>query len=115
MAEGKKKNSKRNTDTFSIIETGGKQYKVSSGDTVLVEKIDDSHKTGDSVVFDKVLMRAEDEKITLGDPYIKGAYVEAIFEGLVRGKKVTFIRFKSKSHFVLRGGHRQTYAKIKIL
>lgn len=100
---------------FAVIETGGKQYKVSSGDTLLVEKLSDMHKKGDTISFDKVLLLSLGEKVTIGDPYIKNAAVKAIFEEHTRGKKINVLKFKSKSRWTRRYGHRQTYAKIKVL
>lgn len=100
---------------FAIIETGGKQYKVSSGDVLLVEKMSDEHKAGDAIAFDKVLLLWDGKELTLGNPYISGAVVQALFEEHKRGKKINVLRFKSKSRYIKRGGHRQTYAKVKIL
>ncbi len=100
---------------FAIIETGGKQYRVSSGDVLLVEKLSDTHKRGDAISFDKVLLSYDGAKLTLGDPYIKDMEVRAVFEERTRGKKIDVLKFKSKSRWTRRYGHRQTYAKIKIL
>ena len=100
---------------FAVIETGGKQYKVSSGDVLLVEKLSDTHKKGDAVSFVKVLLLSDGEKVTLGHPYIEGASVSAVFEDAVRGKKISVLKFKSKSRWTRRWGHRQPYSKIKIL
>ncbi len=100
---------------FAVIETGGKQYKVSSGDTLMIEKISDTHKQGDALAFDKVLLVSDGEKLTIGDPYIKDVTVNAVFEDAVRGKKINVLKFKSKSRWTRRWGHRQPYAKIKVL
>ena len=64
---------------FAVIETGGKQYKVSSGDILPIEKLSDTHKKGDIVSFDKVLLLSDGEKVTIGDPYIKDVTVKATF------------------------------------
>ncbi|MDP3725809.1 MAG: 50S ribosomal protein L21 [bacterium] len=100
---------------FAVIETGGKQYKVSSGDVLMIEKMSDIHKQGDAIVFDKVLLLSDGEKVTMGDPYIKDATVNAVFEDAVRGKKINVLKFKSKSRWTRRWGHRQPYAKIRVL
>lgn len=100
---------------FAVIETGGKQYKVSSGDVLLVEKLSDTHKKGDIVSFDKVLLLSDGEKVTIGDPYIKDVTVKATFEENTRGKKIHVLKFKSKSRWTRRYGHRQPYTKIKVL
>lgn len=100
---------------FAIVETGGKQYKVSSGDVLLVEKMSDVHKPGDTIILNKVVLLSDGKTMTFGDPYIQGATVNAIFENAVRGKKIDVLKFKSKSRWTRRWGHRQPYAKIKIL
>ncbi|MBI2108739.1 MAG: 50S ribosomal protein L21 [Parcubacteria group bacterium] len=100
---------------FAIIETGGKQYKVSSGDTLLIEKLSDIHKKGDAIVFDKVLLVSDGKEIKIGTPYLVGETVGAVFEDKVRGKKINVLKFKSKSRWTRRYGHRQTYAKIRVL
>lgn len=100
---------------FAVIETGGKQYKVSSGDMLLIEKLSDTHKKGDILSFDKVLLVSDGKEIKIGTPYLTGETVSAVFEDKVRGKKINVLKFKSKSRWTRRYGHRQTYAKIKIV
>jgi len=99
---------------FAIIETGGKQYKVFSGDTVKVEKLPGAHKEGAKITFDKVLLISDGKDIKIGTPYVPGAKVEAVFEGDGRNKKITVIKFKSKSRYRRKAGHRQPHTKIKI-
>lgn len=99
---------------FAVIETGGKQYKVSAGDTIRVEKLSGAHKAGDKVVFDKVLLVDDGKNTTIGTPYISGAAVEATFEAEGRGKKVLVMKYKAKSNYMKRNGHRQPYAEVKI-
>ncbi len=100
---------------FAVIETGGKQYKVSSGNSLLVERLEHNPNAGETVVFDKVLLLADGDDVTVGIPYIAGVTVSALFLGEVRGKKINVLKFKSKSRWTRRYGHRQTYAKIRIL
>ncbi len=99
---------------FAVIETGGKQYKVSKGDVITVERIPGKHKEGSKIAFDKVLLFDSGKTTTVGDPYIKGAKVAGILEEEGRAKKVSIIRFKSKSRYFKKRGHRQPYAKVKI-
>ena len=99
---------------FSVIETGGKQYKVSSGDTIKVEKLPGTYKEGAKIVFDKVLLVADGKSVKIGTPYVSGAKIEAIFEEEGKSKKISIVKFKSKSRYLRKGGHRQIYTKIKI-
>lgn len=99
--------------TFAIIKTGGKQYKVSEGDVLKIEKLSDA-KTGDKVSFDEVLLVDRDGDVKVGTPTVAGAKVtaELIAEG--KGKKVTVVHYKAKVRHQKIGGHRQPYAQVKI-
>jgi len=99
---------------FAVIETGGKQYKVSGGDMLKIEKLLGNHKKGDKITFDKVLLLDDGTSTKIGIPYIDGAKVEAVFEEAGKNKKITIIRFKSKSNYSKVKGHRQPYIKVKI-
>ncbi|MEX0931352.1 MAG: 50S ribosomal protein L21 [Candidatus Paceibacterota bacterium] len=99
---------------FAVIETGGKQYKVSKGDSITIEKLSAEYKKGDKVIFDKVLMVDDEKNTTIGTPYIDGATVEAVFEDEGRGKKVTVVQYKPKSRYKKTKGHRQPFAKVTI-
>jgi len=106
---------------FAVIQTGGKQYKVSKGTVVSVEKIkkagkvkDAEYKKGDKLVFDKVLLVDSGKDVTIGTPYISGAKVEAELMESGRGRKVMVIKYKQKSRYLRRNGHRQPFFKIKI-
>jgi large subunit ribosomal protein L21 len=99
---------------FAIIETGGKQYMVSLGDTVKIEKISGDFKTGDVVVFDRVLMVDNGSDTTIGEPYIKGAKVSAEIKKIDRQKKVVVIKYKAKSNYFKKRGHRQPFFEVKI-
>lgn len=98
---------------FAIIETGGKQYKVAAGDSLKVEKLAEAKEKGE-VVFDKVLMVADGDKVKIGTPYLEGATVSAKFELEGRAKKITIIKYKAKSNYRIKQGHRQTFTKVKI-
>ena len=93
---------------FAIIETGGKQYRVSVGEELYIEKLEVAPET--EVVFDKVLML--DEKV--GAPYVEGAKVTAVVEKHGKGKKIIVYKYKSKKNYHKKQGHRQPYTKVKI-
>lgn len=102
------------SDEFAVIETGGKQYKVSVGDVLKVEKITGKFKVGDKIVFDKVLLVDNGKDTTIGSPYIKGASVEALFQREGKAKKVKVVKYKAKSRYLKRNGHRQSFVEVKI-
>lgn len=101
------------TMAFSVIETGGKQYRVAEGNTLSVEKLP-GHKVGDTVVFDRVLLVDDGNTTRVGTPYLAGekVQVEIVAEG--RGKKLWIQKYKSKSRYKRRIGHRQAFAKVKV-
>ena len=97
---------------YAIIETCGKQYKVSEGDVVLFEKLE--VEDGKKVVFDNVILISDGEKTTVGTPYIKGAKVEGKSIAQVKGKKIIVYKMKPKKNYRRKQGHRQPYTKIEI-
>ena len=100
---------------FAVIKTGGKQYKVSVGDLLNIEKMRGEFKEGDKITFDKVLLVDNGkDATTIGTPYIDGAKVEAVLEKIDRAKKVTVIKYKQKSRYFKKNGHRQPFFKVKI-
>ncbi|MCK4387033.1 MAG: 50S ribosomal protein L21 [Candidatus Pacebacteria bacterium] len=100
---------------FAIIETGGKQYKVSEGNIIKIEKLPNEHKQGDKIVFDKTLLTSNEKDAKIGAPYLENVKVTAEFVEEGRGKKIRIMRFKPKSNYLKRMGHRQTYQQIKIV
>ena len=93
----------------AIIATGGKQYYVSEGDVIYVEKLDGNE--GDKVVFDKVLMSDG----VVGNPYLNGASVEGVILKQGKQKKITVFRYKpNKKSTRVKKGHRQPYTKVEI-
>ena len=97
---------------YAIIETGGKQYKVNVGDELFIEKLDvDAEST---VTFDKVIAVSNDETISVGDPYVAGATVEAKVLKNGKAKKITVFTYKPKKGKQRKLGHRQPYTKVKI-
>lgn len=99
---------------FAVIKTGGKQYKVSVGESLNIEKIIGEYKEGDKITFDKVLLVDNGKDTTIGTPYIDGAKVEAVLEKIGRAKKVLVIKYKQKSRYYKKNGHRQPFFKVKI-
>ena len=96
----------------AIIVTGGKQYKVSEGDVVFIEKLDQN--AGDTVKFDQVLAIIDGENATFGTPVVEGASVDASVVKNGKGKKVVIFKYKPKKGYRLRQGHRQPYTKVEI-
>jgi large subunit ribosomal protein L21 len=96
---------------YAVIETGGKQVKVSEGSTIYVEKLDAS--AGDVVTFDKVLM-VGGESLKLGNPYVEGATVEATVDKQGKQKKIIVFKMKPKKKYRRKQGHRQPYTKLTI-
>ncbi len=97
---------------YAVIVTGGKQYKVSEGDILFIEKLNADE--GTSVKFDKVLMIADGDKITMGTPYVSGATVEAKVEKNGKSKKIRVFKYKAKKNERKRIGHRQPYTKVTV-
>ena len=96
----------------AIIVTGGKQYKVSEGDVIYIEKLD--NEAGDTVKFEQVLAIIDGEKATFGTPVVEGASVEAKIVKNGKGKKVRIFKYNPKKVYRKRQGHRKPYTKIKI-
>ncbi len=99
---------------FAVIQTGGKQYKVSKGGLVSIEKIKGEFKKGDKVSFDKVLLVDNGKDTTIGTPYISGAKVDAEIVEIGRARKLLVMKYKQKSRYLKRNGHRQPFFKVKI-
>jgi len=97
---------------YAIIETGGKQYKVSEGDVIRVEKLSDQIEG--KYVFDTVLAVGNDDDFKFGSPSIEGASVEASVIGNGKAKKVIVYKYKPKKTFHKKKGHRQPYTELKI-
>lgn len=99
---------------FAIIETGGKQYRVSEGDILSIEKIKGEFQVGDKIVFENVLMTDDGSASKIGTPYLSGTKVSAELVEEGRAKKVSVIRYKAKSRYFKKKGHRQPFMKVKI-
>ena len=96
---------------YAIIATGGKQYRVSEGDVIRVEKL--GAEAGSEVTFDQVLA-VSDKKLKVGSPVVDGASVTATVVGEGKGKKVIVYKYKSKTGYHKKNGHRQAYTEVKI-
>lgn len=96
---------------YAIIATGGKQYKVSEGDIITIEKV--SGEVGETVTFDNVLA-VGGEAFTAGNPTVEGAKVVGSILRNGRGKKVTVYKYKPKKGFHKKTGHRQSFTAVKI-
>ena len=99
---------------FAIIHTGGKQYKVTKGDIVKIEKIKGDFKVGDKISFDKVMLVEDDKDTTIGTPYISGAKVSGTLSAIGRNKTVEVVKYKQKSRYYKKNGHRQPWFKVLI-
>ena len=97
---------------YAIIQTGGKQYRVSEGDVLSVEKLPVAE--GEEVVFDQVLTVVSDSDIKIGKPVVEGAKVTAKVVEHGKGKKILVFKYKAKSNYRKRQGHRQPYTKVEI-
>ena len=96
---------------IAIIKTGGKQYKVAKGNKLKIEKIEGI--AGDKVVFDKVLLTAEDDKVAIGKPLLTSK-VEAKILEQGKGPKIKIVKHKAKKNYAIRTGHRQPFTKVEI-
>jgi large subunit ribosomal protein L21 len=99
-------------DIYAVVETGGKQYRVSPGQVVDVERL--GAVEGDTVELDKVLLIGDGDKVTVGSPHVDGAKVVAISQGEGKGKKVIVVKYKPKVRYRKKTGHRQLYTRLAI-
>lgn len=97
---------------YAIIESCGKQYKVAEGDVVFFEKLDAEE--GKKVTFDNVVLVSNDDKIQIGNPYVKGVKVEGKVISHGKAKKIIVFKMKAKKNYRRKQGHRQPYTKVEI-
>lgn len=96
---------------YAIIATGGKQYRVSEGDVIYIEKID---ATVDSTVSFDVLLVENEGDVKVGTPVVEGVKAEGKVVAQVRGEKIVVFKYKSKKNYRRKQGHRQPYTKVEI-
>ena len=97
---------------YAIIESCGKQYKVSEGDVVFFEKLD--AEVGKKVTFDNVVLVSDEGKVEVGAPYVKGVKVEGKVIENGKGKKIIVYKYKAKKNYRRTQGHRQPFTKVEI-
>lgn len=97
---------------YAVIEACGKQYKVTEGDVVFFEKL--NQEAGDKVKFDKVVLVSDDKKVEVGAPYVKGVSVDGEVVANGKAKKVLVYKYKAKKNYRRTQGHRQPYTKVEI-
>jgi large subunit ribosomal protein L21 len=97
---------------YAVIATGGKQYRVTKGETLRVEKL--AGEEGSSIKLDQVLMVGEGDKVSVGTPVLDKATVTATIKSHGRGKKVGIVKFRRRKHSRTQMGHRQSYTEIEV-
>ena len=97
---------------YAVIKTGGKQYRVSSGEKLKVEQL--AADVGSQITIDKVLMVADGDKISIGKPLVKGATVQATVVSHGRRDKVRIFKMRRRKHFKKQQGHRQNFTEIQV-
>jgi len=97
---------------FAVIQTGGKQYLVSPGDKIQIEKID--KKEGEEVIFSEVLLLEKNKKLEIGTPFVEGAKVIGKVLKQGKGEKVIIFKYKPKKRYKVKKGHRQPFTEVEI-
>ena len=97
---------------FAVFQSGGKQHRVTEGDVVRLELL--NAEPGEEVVFDQVLMVANGDSVSVGEPYVDGSQVKGEVVRIDRGKKIRVIKFKRRKNYMRTQGHRQWFTEVKI-
>jgi large subunit ribosomal protein L21 len=97
---------------YAVIQTGGKQYRVKSGEQVRVELLPEA--VGAAISFEKVLMLGEGDSVRVGTPHVAGAKVKATVVAQGRGEKVHIFKMRRRKHYQKSQGHRQSYTEVRI-
>lgn len=97
---------------YALIDYKGKQFKVSEGDVIVVDRLEEE--IGSKVEINSVLLLKNDDSVSVGTPYVEGAKVVATVSDNFKGRKILVYKYKSKKDYHKRYGHRQQYTKIKI-
>lgn len=96
----------------AVIKSGSRQYHVSEGDTIQVERL--AADAGDTIRLDQVLLLSSDKGVSVGTPMVEGAAVRATVLGDERGRKLIVFKYKRKNRYQIKTGHRQTYTRLRI-
>ncbi|MGB9598617.1 MAG: 50S ribosomal protein L21, partial [Minisyncoccales bacterium] len=99
------------TDKLAVLEIGGKQYLIKEGENFKTEKI--KGREGQEVIFDKVLLLADEKGVKIGAPFLKGSFVKAQIIKQGREKKIIILKFRRKTRYKVKKGHRQFYSRLK--
>ncbi|MDE0063614.1 MAG: 50S ribosomal protein L21 [Gammaproteobacteria bacterium] len=97
---------------FAVFLSGGKQHRVNEGDVLKLERL--KAEPGDDIEFDKVLLVADGDDVSVGQPYVEGGRIKARVLGHDRGKKIRVVKFKRRKNYLRRQGHRQWYTEVRI-
>jgi large subunit ribosomal protein L21 len=97
---------------YAVISTGGKQYRVSEGSVVRIEKL--VADAGTDVEFNQVLLVGEGDKVKIGSPFLSGGKVVATVQSHGKGDKVRIVKFRRRKHYLRQGTHRQPYTEVKV-
>jgi large subunit ribosomal protein L21 len=98
---------------YAVIATGGKQYRVSEGAVLRVEKLEADE--GANIVFDRVLLVGDGDKVSVGKPFLEGGTVQAVVMEQGKARKVEIIKFRRRQNYRRTKGHRQQFTQIKIM
>jgi len=97
---------------YAVVENGGKNYKVSPGDILYVDSIPES--VDGKVRFNRVLLFSDGKDIRVGEPYVEGVEVNAVVEDVVKDRKIIVFKYKPKTKYRRKKGHRQIYYKVRV-
>ncbi len=100
---------------YAIIEAVGKQYKVLKGEKVKIDLVDEEHRQEGAIFFDKVLLTSDNGTVVIGQPYVKDVYVEGNVLGEFKDDKVVVYKYKRKTGYHKKQGHRQNYTVVEIV
>jgi large subunit ribosomal protein L21 len=97
---------------YAVISTGGKQYRVSEGQVLRIEKLE--AEAGANVEFDKVLLVGSGDQVKIGTPFLAGGKVTATVQGHGKGDKKVIVKFRRRKHYLRQGTHRQPFTEVKV-
>lgn len=98
---------------YAVISTGGKQYRVSEGQVLRIEKLEAD--AGANVEFDKVLLVGSGDQVKIGAPFLSGGKVTATVQSHGKGDKKVIVKFRRRKHYLRQGTHRQAYTEVKVV